>query len=258
MSTSYLPVVGNMSAVLENLRAARQEVGSGSGSGDTFLKIDDKTGALTFGQESNPVPAGMRWAVALQSFQHGYIDMQDGKPKERNVIPMMQGARPMPKGGSTTREIDPQTKQLSGKVRTLAPGEYGTYEGGGPRDTTEIVLTSLDEPGFNLTFTSWGKSSANRVGTLLEKAIVHCESPDGDAGFIHPVILVKSSKYHNKTFRRDVHHFDFDLIDWLHADGKTLLSQHGGAIADQSADEDGPAPWEDEGLTDEERELLNA
>lgn len=233
MTTSYMPAIRDTRTVVGNLRQARSDVGSGGGTGETYLKVDDRGGAMTFGQEANPLPPNQRFVVGLHAFSHGYIDMRDGQVVERNVVPMAQQAQ-----------------------RPVPPNGYGTYEQGGARDVTEVQLNSVDEPGFNLVYTAWGVSSANRIRNLLDAAILHAESPDGEAGFVHPVIVPKSSKYYNKKFKRDVWHFDYDVVDWLHNDGKTLLSAKGGG----APQEDARAPWEDddEGMTDEERELLRA
>jgi hypothetical protein len=59
--------------VAKNLQAAATTVGVGSGSGATYLKIDDRTGACTFGANRDPVPMKHRFAVNLRSFSHGYI-----------------------------------------------------------------------------------------------------------------------------------------------------------------------------------------
>ena len=112
-------------------------------------------------------------------------------------------------------------------------------------------MASIDEPGFNLTFTAWGISSANRVRNLLEQALNHAATPDGQAGFIHPVIIPKSGMYRSKKYSRDVWHFDYVVVDWLHADGKTLLSAGArpavtGNGGGSDADEDERAPWDDE------------
>lgn len=225
MSDQYLQPTGAAGDFLGNLRAALQGVGSGGGTGDTFLKVDDRTGGLTYGQERIPLPEGSRFVAGLQGFRHGYISMNGGQVEERNVVPMMaQPARPAPPGG-----------------------RYGTYEGGGPRDVTEVELNSVDEPGFNLVYTAWGVSSANRVRNLLEQALNHVNTPDGQGGFVHPVIVPKAGMYRSKKYKRDVWHFDFDVVDWLHTDGKTLLSQ-GGRPAVQ--DGNGRAPWEDEEVDD--------
>jgi hypothetical protein len=57
----------------QNLRTAATTVGSGSGSGASYLKVCDRTGALTFGANRDPVPTRHRYAVNLRSFSHGYI-----------------------------------------------------------------------------------------------------------------------------------------------------------------------------------------
>jgi hypothetical protein len=57
----------------QNLQAAATTIGAGSGTGATYLKIDDRTGACTFGANRDPVPMRHRFAVNLRSFAHGYI-----------------------------------------------------------------------------------------------------------------------------------------------------------------------------------------
>ena len=231
--TSYLATIGNVKDIGENLRAARADVGSGGASGDTYLKVDKHNGDLTFGVENAPLPEGMRFVVGLHDIAHGYlVSSPDKKIVERHMVPMAQGGtRPVPPGG-----------------------QYGTFEGGGPRNATEIGLSSIDEPGFRLVFTAWGPSSANRIGNVLDKAITHLGSADGQAGFIHPVVLIKSGSYEHKTYGT-IHHIDFDPVDWLHGDGKTLLSERSSEAL--AAPPDGPAPWEDDDeMTDAERELL--
>lgn len=232
--TSYMPALRNAGTIVANLRAARSDVGSGGGSGETYLKIDDRDGEMTFGQEQNPLPPDHKFVVGLHNFLHGYIDMRDGQVQERKVVPMAQQPdRPVPTGG------------------------YGTYESGGPRNVTEIVLNSIDEPGFNLTFTAWGVSSANRIRNLLDAAILHSESPEGAGGYIHPVIEVRAGKYYSKKFKRDVYHFDYTVVDWLHTDGSQLLSAHGGQIEQMNGNDGDAPPWEDD-LTEQEEELLGA
>lgn len=231
MST-YVQPVGLTGDYLANLRAARSSTGAGQGTGETFLKIDDRTGQMTYGQERVPLQDGHRFVVGLHGFRHGYIDMQGGQVVDRNVIPMVTGARPTPPGG-----------------------KYGTYEGGGPRDVTECEMSSIDEPGFRLVFTAWGISSANRIGNLLEIAVVHAEGPEGRSGYVHPVIVPKAGKYYSKKYSRDVWHFDFELVDWLHNDGETLLSDTGGKLEAQASN-GGEAPPFDDDMTDAERDLL--
>lgn len=235
---NYLATLGDVRGLAANLQAARQDVGSGPGTGDTFLKVDDKTGAITFGQEDSPLPEGHRFAVGLHEINHGYVvsTPPPAKVVERHLVPMAQGGtRPTPPGG-----------------------QYGTYEQGGARDVVEVGLSSIDEPGFKLTFTAWGASSANRIGNLLDKAITHLGSADGQSGFVHPVVVIKSGSYHNKKWAKTIHHIDFDVVDWLNVDGKTLLSERAEAAIGNDAGEE-RAPWDDDGdeMTDAEREVLS-
>jgi hypothetical protein len=57
----------------QNLQTAANTVGIGSGGGALYLKVDDRTGACTFGANRDPVPMKHRFAVNLRSFSHGYI-----------------------------------------------------------------------------------------------------------------------------------------------------------------------------------------
>lgn len=230
--SNYLSTIGDFDAFAANLAAARNEVGSGPGAGDTYLKVDKQTGTLTFGKDNQELPPGHRFVVGLHEITHGYIVSSGpgGTMLERKMAPMAHGPRPVPPGG-----------------------KYGTYEGGGPRNATEIALSSIDEPGFKLTFTAWGPSNANRIGNLLDTALLHMRSPDGQRGFVHPVVAVRSGSYKHKTYGT-IHHIDFDVVDWLSKDGKTLLSQAGGAVA--PPDDEDPAPWDD--VTDDEHDLLRA
>lgn len=232
--SNYLSTIGDFKSFANNLTAARQEVGSGAGAGDTYLKVAKGSGALTFGKEDTPLPPGHRFVVGLHEITHGYIVSTGagGTIIERHMVPMAHGPRPVPPGG-----------------------QYGTFEDGGARNATEVSLSSIDEPGFKLTFTAWGPSNANRVGNLLDTAIVHLQSPDGQSGFIHPIVVVKSGSYKHKTYGM-IHHIDFEVVDWLHTDGQQLLSDRGGAIGEVRE----PAPWEDDDadLTEAEKELLRA
>lgn len=250
---AYLATVRETGTALANLRAARTGIGAGAGTGATFVKVNKDTGEITYGQEKVPLPADHRFVISLNGFRHGYIDMQQGKTIDRNMVPMTSGARPVPPGGSQTKIIDQQTKKILG-VKTLEAGEYGTFEGGGPRSVTEIEMHSIDELGFNLVFTAWNPSSANRLGSLVQETYLHAEGPDGRAGFVNPVILFRAGKYFEANHtRKDVYHFDYTIIDWLHNDGETLLSTTGSKLAAESA---GLDAGDNEDLTEADLAIL--
>jgi hypothetical protein len=129
-------------------------------------------------------------------------------------------------------------------VRPVPPGGvYSTRFGEpGAKDATEITLESLDEPGYKTVFTAMGKSNANRLRSLLEEAVAHIGTEAGQAGYVHPVILVTPGHYFNQDQGREIFHFDFTVIDWMHENGD-LWSKQAPAVGGPGT----PAPWEAEG-----------
>ena len=252
-SKNLLPAIAmRMTDLGADLRAAGTQIGSGGGGGgETYLKIHNKTGEITFGSSQTPLPEDRRrFVVPVPLFLYGYTIQKDGKPIERHLVSMASDPRmPTPPGG-----------------------KYTKYPDDGPRKTVEITLSSLDEPGFNLVFTSWSISHENRLSNLWENIASQKDGKAGKAGFLHPVILLKSSCYKNDfgtTF-----HFDYEILDWLHNDGNTFLSKvdlvtfkgplpdSAGSLGDGEGDDD-DTPWddgddddEDEEMTGQERELL--
>ena len=109
------------------------------------------------------------------------------------------------------------------------------------RTVTEIVLTSLDEPGFEVTFTASRQvASANRVRGLLEDALAHFGSAEGQAGYVHPVIRVTAEILRPQSTDRTIYHFGYEVVDWLRDNG-SLASKAGPQIG--GPDGGAAAPW---------------
>lgn len=133
-------------------------------------------------------------------------------------------------------------------VRPTPPGGYRTRFGeAGPQDATEVTLTDVDERGFEVDFTAFGVSSANRLRHLLMATVNHFGSEEGQRGFVHPVIVVTPGHYFHQAQGREIWHFDYTIVDWMKDDG-TLLSKapvapqiDGGNGGGATAAE---APWE--------------
>jgi len=189
---------------VENLRAAMHDVGSGGrGGGWPYLKHDDRTGVFTCGPTRDPVPLTHRYAVNLGSFVHGWIDFDTG---DRELVPMwQQPVRPVPARGYR-----------------VAYGEKGAV------NITGITLTDLDEPGNGYEFQPSGVCSANRIRSLGEESIVHIGTEDGQAGFVHPVILIRDESFEHKTLGREIHHFGYVIVDWLDDNGRLASENQGG------------------------------
>ena len=231
MSTNLsIPGMAAGTQALERFRAGMAETGSGGGgTGELYLRRKQDGSGYVYGADAVELNPKHRFAVGVHGFRHGYIvgsgAAAGNKVLEHRVIPMIEGARPTP------------------------PNGYGTYEGGGARDVTELVLDSVDEPGLQLTYTAWGISDANRVSNLMERILVHTEG-DGRL-FPAPVVELKVGSYQNKKWNKVINHFDFTIVDWT--DGRRLQSEVGILAAP-----DDEAPWETEELEDGEAEFLGA
>lgn len=231
--SNYLPAMRETGDMLANFRAASSTIGSG-GSGETYLRVNKQTGELTFGPDNTPLPEDARFVIGLHDFTHGYMvwDAAANKVTSRTMVPIMtQSVAPVPPNG-----------------------KYGTYEDGGPRPTIELVLSSLDERGQRLVFTSWSVSNDNRIRNLIDHVALHLGMPDGEeAGYIHPVVKVKSGSYQHAKYGK-IYHIDFEILDWLHKDGESFLSDR---ELLETKPGDGPNPWDDDDdVSEEELEMV--
>jgi hypothetical protein len=101
-----------------------------------------------------------------------------------------------------------------------------------------ILLTSLNVPGYEVTFDALSRSSKNRIRKLLEEVVANGGRAAGAAGYVHPVIRVKIASYLHKAVGREIAHFDYELVDWMNTEGALWSRTDGGG------DDDGePAPW---------------
>ena len=174
-------------------RRRRQRCRSAQGR-RAFLKVDDRTGAMTVGVAADPFPLRARYAVNLRAVKHGYVVFgEPGGTREVMVAMVDQPAKPVPPGGYVERFGEP-----------------------GAKDCVRIELTSLDEPGYAVTFDALGKSNANRVRQLFYDALAHMDTEAGKLGYVHPVIEVFAGNYFHREQGREIHHFDYRIVDWLY------------------------------------------
>lgn len=232
---AFMPA--GMSITAEEIRtspSAITSIGTGGG-GDNFLKINHRTGAITYGMENTPLPESRRrFVVPVRLITHGYTVNLGGKPAEKHLVPFFgRSDRPVPPGG-----------------------RYVDYGQDGARAAIELALNSIDERGLALTFTSWSISHDNRLRKLLELVRNHADTREADEGFVHPVIRVKAGSYPHPDFGV-IYHFDFDPLGWLHDSGRKFVGEiaaefDGADPAEDSADD--VMPWDD--MTDDEQEVL--
>ena len=67
-----------------------------------------------------------------------------------------------------------------------------------------------------MTFDALGKSNANRVRQLFYDSLAHMDTEAGTLGYVHPVIEVFAGNYFHREQGREIHHFDYRIVDWLY------------------------------------------
>jgi hypothetical protein len=205
----------SVARLAENLATAVAGSGPGGG-GASFMRIDDRNGAVTVGPNRDPFPLTHRMKVDVGNICHGYMVFGEGGGAQRYLVPMVD---------------DP--------VRPVPPGGYVQKFGdAGAKNATEITLEDLDEPGQRYVFTALGKSNDNRVRNLAAEIARHVGTEQGQRGYVHPVIYVTTGHYFHSGHGREIFHFDYTIIGWSNGEetdgGPTRVS--------------GPAaPWEPTG-----------
>jgi hypothetical protein len=215
-----------VSRLKQQLQAAAATMGPAQGR-RAFLKVDDRTGALTVGVAQDPFPTRARYAVNLRTVKHGYVVFgESGGTREAMVAMVEQPAKPIPPGGYSERFGEP-----------------------GAKDCVRIELQSLDEPGYGVTFDALGKSNTNRVRQLFYDSLAHMDTAAGERGYVHPVIRAFAGHYFHREQGREIHHFDYEVADWLYdGDEGIEVSPDGGGgppllWSEAQQDEPTAAPW---------------
>ena len=76
-----------------------------------FLKVDDRTGAMTVGAAADPFPLRARYGVNLRAVKHGYVVFgEPGGTREVMIAMVEQPAKPVPPGGYVERFGEPGAK----------------------------------------------------------------------------------------------------------------------------------------------------
>jgi hypothetical protein len=206
----------------QNLEAALTTIGSGGGSGMAgvqFMKIDHRTGAVTCGRDSIPVPLQHRYAVPVALIRHGFKVWESGLVTAQVMEPIAaHPALPMPKT------------------------PYVVFGQNGPRKAMELILLSLDEPGFNLSYGVLNVSSENEVNRLVADALGQIRA--GHAAYANPVIKIRPQLCNYRKFGTSGWAFGHELVDFISNDGATLWSKV------KMVEDPGELPWDTGGGED--------
>ena len=186
--------------ILCNMRAA---VPARRGAaGVNYVRIDCRTGAITFGRDEIPLPLDHKYAVPWREVKWGYKEFTGRSVTNSVLRPVAAGPCPMP------------------------AGDFAPFGVDGPRACMELKLCSVTEPGFACIFSSLNESCTSRILDLWGDIAAQYGV---DPKFANPVVTVGSDSYTNSYGTTFV--MMFAIADWIADDGTTLLSTIGPATA---------------------------
>jgi hypothetical protein len=198
------------STFLTNIQNAAATEGDVRGDGMPWLDINADTGVQTLGRNQDDLP-DHEWAVCVKGFEYGFVVWQGRRIVEERVIPVGQGARPMP------------------------DKDWATYPGDGPVEIWRFVANSLDEPGLSFRFTA--KNASNRMRCRRLLGAIAAQAAVAPA-FINPVCRFVPPDSWQWSDGSTIYCLGARIVDWIAEDGRTRQSAATGQIASKNA------PWD--------------
>ena len=181
----------------ETLRNMRAGVPARRGTvGVNFTKLDQNTGAFTFGRDKIPVPLDHDYTLPWREVKWGIKEFTGRNVTNTVMRPVAAGPCPMP------------------------PGDFAPYGVDGWRACMEIKACSVTEPGFVWVYSSLNESNTSRIldlwGDITAQYAVNRE-------FANPVVRVGVDHYENQFGTTFV--VIYEIRAWIADDGTTLLSK---------------------------------
>lgn len=205
-------------AFINRFNAGRAQRPASVSTGELLLKVNDRTGEMTYGPEREILTPGRPFVVPINGLRHGFMMWKGGKIASRHIVDLSAGV-PIPEPDE----------------------DWAKFGKDGPRPAHEMVLNSLEERGFRLLLIA-SESSARRMDNLASDIATQLRTPEGQYGFRNPAIKGEVDKYYSKPYSRDVWFFNPVLYDWLHDDGVRLLSENRNFAIEDGSSQDSP-PW---------------
>jgi hypothetical protein len=191
---SNLPI--SRAEILRNMQAAVPARRGDLLNGASFVRIDHRSGAITYGKDSMPLPLEHEYTAPWREFQWGYKDFVGRNVTSSVLQPVCAGPCPMPPGNAFT--------------------SFGVD---GPRACMELRLCSITEPGFAVVYSCLNESGTSRILDLWGQIAAQYSVNET---FANPVVRVGPDSYTNQYGTTFV--MTYDVGDWLSDDGTTLLS----------------------------------
>jgi hypothetical protein len=180
-----------------------------------FLKLNGKTGEITYGIEDHELPADAELAVLIGQMRIGYIDWQDGAKEREAWLSINEAGR---------------MKELRQSLGKLAPEQWPDRDPRGrPRDpfreSVQLPTLWLDER-KPLMFVSSSDTQVKAVKRLVKQCLEQAQPDDV------PIVTIDVSSYtHSQRTIGEVFFPIFGIVKWK-APAQVLQIMNGHAASD--------------------------
>lgn len=188
------------------LRAATR--GISAGNDRDILKIDDRNGDWTFGQDNTYVERDDLWAVNPLTIKHGYIAFDGG----RDIAETKDGDR-AEMLFSVTQELPeyddlPELDIRSKKGRDETKWKF--------QMAVELVCVEGPNKGAEVVYKPGSMGGLRAVRMIAEEIARRFDDEDADTHV--PVVELDSRSYHNKRYNKEVYNPLMHIIEWAGLD----------------------------------------
>ena len=171
----------------------------GIGGGMSFLNVDQNTGGWAYGADRTQCEPNAEWALDTRTLKHGYSAWKEGKLLGESMYPISQPLPPV----TTLRDVGaPYAGSFSVELRCLGGEDKGTR-----------TLYKTNSMGGRNAFAKLVEILVNRLR--------------GGSPMIFPIVLLRSSSYHNGTYNKKIYTPVFHVVRWVDVRGNS----EGGAPA---------------------------
>ena len=174
-------------------------VTSGS-AGSLFLRFNGNDGSVTYGADQKELAHKQALIISAGDAFYGCEEWKSKKVVSSLIVTLASG-KPAPSA--------PEGATMAGDLKP-------PHHRDGWQDVTGVRATGLGGK-LDQVSVEWKAAAMGQrrpIGDLIAEIVSHAESPEGSEGFVHPIIIIGSDSYFNKTHDRDVFVPEITIVGW--------------------------------------------
>jgi len=216
MSDNQLPAkfksggaMAHRKALVEKMRQRKQagDTPQPAAVGGVYMKFNGNDGRYSVGKPPKEVKQGIEVAINIAQAQHGCLEWKGGEVVNRRMLPIIDGPSP----------TLPEGEPLVGELKK-------PYDRDGWQDTMILQMLGLsgDLKGVTVEFTTSSYGGKQAVSGVLDMVFEMIDTPEGERGFVNPIVTLGGDNYYNDGYSRVIHFPVFEIVGWT--DGATRIS----------------------------------